>query len=251
MGASAQPQRLCEEQVLRPVVLGERLALGVIPLLAHLLVNPRSNALPTRERSLELEVFGILSSYLNHLYWLYRLLGSEGAHGPPFPEYHASTALLLFYWLVFRVSYVIRKVKSPAGEHVSTAAAVLNTLLLLGVMKFQSVQPELAFVALLLIGAVEFGFGQLPLTKRRREAFIILTVLGAALMIAAVPFRYSGNNVAILWLIGAEALIRWRHPERGLVAPAQFADESLNYDGYRAGIRRVNGSWKFAYFVNG
>jgi uncharacterized protein YceK len=36
-----------------------------------------------------------------------------------------------------------------------------------------------------------------------------------------------------------------------MVAPPQFADESLNYDGYRAGIRRINGSWKFAYFVNG
>ena len=35
------------------------------------------------------------------------------------------------------------------------------------------------------------------------------------------------------------------------VAPPQFADESLNYDGYRAGIRRVRGSWKFVYFVNG
>lgn len=36
-----------------------------------------------------------------------------------------------------------------------------------------------------------------------------------------------------------------------LVAPPQFADPSVNYDGYRAGITRVNGSWKFAYFVNG
>ena len=36
-----------------------------------------------------------------------------------------------------------------------------------------------------------------------------------------------------------------------MVAPPQFADENLNYDGYRAGIMRVNGSWKFAYFVNG
>lgn len=36
-----------------------------------------------------------------------------------------------------------------------------------------------------------------------------------------------------------------------MVAPPQFADKSLNYDGYRAGLRRVNGSWKFAYFVNG
>jgi hypothetical protein len=36
-----------------------------------------------------------------------------------------------------------------------------------------------------------------------------------------------------------------------MVAPPQFADKSLNYDGYRVGIKRVNGSWKFVYFVNG
>ncbi|HYY13232.1 MAG TPA: hypothetical protein VE758_02245 [Chthoniobacterales bacterium] len=36
-----------------------------------------------------------------------------------------------------------------------------------------------------------------------------------------------------------------------MVAPPQFANPALNYDGYRAGIRRINGSWKFAYFVNG
>ncbi len=36
-----------------------------------------------------------------------------------------------------------------------------------------------------------------------------------------------------------------------MVAPPQFADVSVPYDGYRAGIRQVNGSWKFVYFVNG
>jgi len=36
-----------------------------------------------------------------------------------------------------------------------------------------------------------------------------------------------------------------------MVAPPQFADPSINYDGYRVGIARVRGSWKFAYFVNG
>ncbi len=155
----------------------------------------------------ELEVFGILSSYGNHLYWLYRLLGANGAEGHAFPDYHASTAILLFYWITYRISYIVRKTKSPFEEHISTAAALLNTLLLLGTMKFQSVQPELAFWALLIIGAIEFSLGQLPITKRRREAFIVLSVLGAALMIGAVPFRYSGNNVAILWLIGAEAFL--------------------------------------------
>ena len=155
----------------------------------------------------ELEVFGILAAYLDHLYWLYRLLGPQGAQGHSFSEYHASTALLLFYWAIFRVSYVVRKIKSPSAEHISTAAALLNTVLLLVTMKFQSVHPELTFVALLTIGAAEFACGQLPLTRRRREAFVVLTVMGSALMIAAVPFRYSGNNVAILWLIGAEALL--------------------------------------------
>jgi Predicted membrane protein (DUF2339) len=155
----------------------------------------------------ELEVFGILSSYGNHLYWLHRLLGPNGAEGHAFPDYHASTAILLFYWITYRISYIVRKTKSPFEEHISTAAALLNTLLLLGTMKFQSVQPELAFWALLIIGAIEFCLGQLSITKRRREAFIILSVLGAALMISAVPFRYSGNNVAILWLVGAEAFL--------------------------------------------
>ena len=155
----------------------------------------------------ELEVFGILSSYLNHLYWLYRLLGPEGAHGQAFPEFQASTGILLFYWLTYRISYVVRHTKSPFEEHVSSAAALTNTLLLLGTMKFQSVHPELAFWALLIMGAIEFSLGQLPITKHRREAFVVLSVLGAALLIGSVPFRYSGNDVAILWLIGAEALL--------------------------------------------
>ncbi len=155
----------------------------------------------------ELEVFGILSSYANHIYWLYRLLGPGGAQGRAFPEYQASTAILFFYWIAYRISYVVRKPKSMQAEHVSTMAALLNTLLLLGTMKFQSMHPELAFVALLVIGAVEFSIGQLPIIKRRREAFVVLTVLGAALMVAAVPFRGSNNNPVILWLIGAEVLL--------------------------------------------
>ncbi|HEX8925474.1 MAG TPA: DUF2339 domain-containing protein, partial [Terriglobales bacterium] len=155
----------------------------------------------------ELEVFGILSSYLNHLYWLYRILGAGGAQGHNFPDYHASTALLLFYWAVFRISYVVRKIQSSTDENMSTIAALLNTLLLLGTMKFQSVHPELAFYALLAIGAIEFGIAQLPITRRRREAFVLLTILGTALMVTAIPFRYSGNNVSILWLVGAEALL--------------------------------------------
>lgn len=38
--------------------------------------------------------------------------------------------------------------------------------------------------------------------------------------------------------------------ERYMVAPPQVAGDP-NYNGYRAGLRQVNGSWKFAYFVPG
>src|SRR5215472_12054465 len=155
----------------------------------------------------ELEVFGILSTYLTHLYWLYRLLGPNGAQGHDFPEYHASLAILFFYWLIFRFSYVKRSIKSDFEEHVSTAAAVLNMMLLIGCLKFQSVDPTLAYIALFAVGAAEFACAQIPPTKRRREAFLVLTVAGAALMLAAVPSHYTDNHIAILWLVATEIFL--------------------------------------------
>ncbi len=63
-------------------------------------------------------------------------------------------------------------------------------------------------------------------------------------------FKYWDENN--LWP-ELEGILSEKFVKKGgyMVAPPQFADESLNYDGYRAGIRRVNGSWKFVYFVNG
>jgi hypothetical protein len=63
-------------------------------------------------------------------------------------------------------------------------------------------------------------------------------------------FKYWDENN--LWP-ELEGILSEKFVKKGqfMVAPPQFADESLNYDGYRAGIKRVNGSWKFAYFVNG
>lgn len=155
----------------------------------------------------ELEIFGILSSYLNQFYWLYRILGISGARGHVFPEYGASTAILFFYWIVYRVSYLARKPQTDREEHVSTTAAILNSLLLLATIKFQSVYPELAYITLLVLGAIELAFGQL--VKRRREAFVVLSVMGSALLLAAAPSHYAGphNQVAILWLVGMEVCL--------------------------------------------
>jgi len=50
-----------------------------------------------------------------------------------------------------------------------------------------------------------------------------------------------------------DGIVSERFVKKGafMVAPPQFADPSLNYDGFRIGITRIRGSWKFAYFVNG
>lgn len=163
-------------------------------------------AIALRMSWFELEIFGILASYANHFYWLYKLY-PDGTAGHAFPEFWPSAIILVLYWATFRISYVARKVSAPRQESFSTIAALLNTMLLLAVMKFQSTYPELAFYALLGIGALEFAFGQLPVTRRRQAAFTLLTVIGTLLIFAAVPFKFSGNNIALFWMIAAEALL--------------------------------------------
>lgn len=154
----------------------------------------------------ELEIFGIIASYANHFYWLYKLY-PEGMAGHAFPQFWSSSIILVLYWVVFRVSYIARRIQGPRDERLSTIAVLLNPVLLLATMKFQSTRPELAFYALLGLGMLEFFFGQLPVTRRRRPAFILLSVLGSILIFASMPFKYSGNNIALLWMITAEVLL--------------------------------------------
>jgi hypothetical protein len=154
----------------------------------------------------EVEVFGILASYANHFYWLYKLY-PDGFAGHTFPQFWPSSIILILYWAVFRISYVVRKIQSDRQESISTVAALANTMLLLVLMKFESTHPELAFYALLGLGALEFILGQLPVTRRRNVAFRLLTVIGTLLIFAAIPFKFSGNNIALFWMIAAEALL--------------------------------------------
>ncbi|HET7105708.1 MAG TPA: DUF2339 domain-containing protein [Candidatus Acidoferrum sp.] len=164
-------------------------------------------AIVHRRRWFELEVFGILAAYVNHFIWLTRVVIPAVGHHRMFPEFVPSTILLCLYWGTYRWSYISRVIKSDTEERISTLAALLNTSLLLGLFKYQSVRPELAFYALLLLGAVELSLGQLPVTRRRRIAFVILSTIGIILLVAAIPFKYSGMDTAVIWLAEAQMLI--------------------------------------------
>jgi uncharacterized membrane protein len=152
----------------------------------------------------ELEVFGILATYLNHFYWLLPIIEPMGRPLRPFPEFLPSIICLLLYWAVFRASYVLRA--PPADERVSSTAALLNTFLLLALAKYQSVYPQLAWKFLLALGAAEFVLGQLPIARRRRAAFLLLTTLGVTLIFTALPLHFSPENTSLLWLALSEAL---------------------------------------------
>lgn len=194
----------------------------------------------------ELEVFGILASYLNHYLWLRPIIEPMQGKHHGFPEFTASAGILGLYWLIFRVSYVFRR-PGDYGERISTAAALLNTSLLLALLKYQSAHPEWAFWALLAIGALEAAFGQAPPTRRRRNAVIVLSTLGVVLLLAAFPFRYSGTRLSVLWLADAEALLLigvWTkeviYRRLGMIASVLVAGQMIAYDAAQIFGRRMD-----------
>jgi hypothetical protein len=188
----------------------------------------------------ELELLGILASYLNHYFWLQPIIGPMNGQHLPFAEFPASASTLLLYWAIFRVSYLWRQPANRDQERISSASALLNPMLLLALLKYQSVHKEWAFWGLLALGAVETALGQLPITRRRRSAVVVLSTLGVVLLVAAFPFRYSGTDLSVLWLVEAEALVLvgvWTREivfrRLGLLAALLVSGHMVVVDAYR------------------
>ena len=175
-------------------------------LIASAILGAGLATVAVRRRWFEMEITGMAAAYCNHYLWLRPIILSMHGHVHAFPGYTASSALLCGYWLIFRASYVFRRIDDKRQEQVSTIAALLNAALFVSVMGYQSVHPEMAFQFFLGVGAVEFLAGQLPITRRRRTAFVVLTTLGSCFLVAAFPYRYSNASLSASWLAEAEAL---------------------------------------------
>lgn len=62
------------------------------------------------------------------------------------------------------------------------------------------------------------------------------------------PFDYWERTGA--WRELSQLLrAQWVPNDGYMVVPAEFAADPTGYAGYRAGVRMVNGNWRFAYFV--
>ncbi len=176
------------------LVAGAILAIGVV-------------SVTLRFQWLELEIFGLLAGYLNHFFWLYSVLEPLGGNRRAFKEFVPSAALLLFYWAVFRAAYLLRRPLGKDAEDRATVSAIVNSFLVLGLLKYQSTRPELAFYLLIGMGCAELALAWTSRARSRRTPFLILSTIGAVLLVAAIPFRYSHAPLTVLWLFEAEAFL--------------------------------------------
>ena len=180
------------EVTLFSLVAGALLAAGLIYITA-------------REYWYELGLCGLVGVYLNHFLWLHRVLPNGASPGHPFAQFIPSAALLLLYWLLFRLVYVLRAPRDHRQQLIASITAILNSVGLLSLLKFQSAHPEWAFWALLVLGAAEMAFAFVA-RPRIRPAFIVLSTIASVLLLTAVPFRFSGSNWTFFWLFEVEIL---------------------------------------------
>ena len=159
-----------------------------------------------RQLWFSLALAGMVGAYLNHLLWLQRVLPGGGHRGRPFPDFVASAALLLLYWLLFRLLYVLRPPETAGQRTLSSLTAVLNSAALLSLLKFQSSHPEWAFGGLLALGTAEMALALVG-RRRWRGSFVVLSTIASALLLAAIPLRFGHGTWTLLWLLEAEILL--------------------------------------------
>ena len=150
-----------------------------------------------------LEIAGVVAVYLTHAIWLTEVLPADLTH---FADYRPSVFIVVFYWLIFRLAYVLRTPRDEREENLSSLIAVLNSVGLLSLLKMQSAHPEWSFATLIALGVMEMAMAFL-VRKRRRRAFVVLSTIAVVLMVAAVPFRFKGVSWTILWLVEAHVLM--------------------------------------------
>ena len=163
------------------------------------------------------EPLAIVATYAVHWMWLSQVYERIGGR-KPFPEFAASVTLLSVYWVIYVVSYFLREAKEQGEEWLLAASFLLNAAGYLTLLHYQSFHPEWRFWFLLVAGAVYFGVAAWSRRVGRRWGFVLASTLGATLMVGAIPYRYSGGRLEILWITEVEALLiaGWRLVEKHL-----------------------------------
>ncbi len=168
-------------------------------------------AVLSRRKWYVLELPAIAATYGVHWFFLWQTYEYIGSH-KKFPDFPASVALLITYWVIFTVSHFLRDDSEPAQRMTLTCAFLMNVAGFLAVMRYQSFYPQWRFWFLLGVGVVYLALAALSQRMGRRLGFVLTSTIGAALVVVAIPYRYAGARLELIWLVEAEALliIGWR-----------------------------------------
>ncbi len=191
-----------------------------------------------RRRWYAVEPVAIAASYAVHWLWLRQIFAALGGH-KPFPQFKASAALLTIYWLAWATSYFLREEREPTERRWLTASFLLNAGGYLAVLHYQSLYPQLRFWFLLPAGAVYLALSVLAQRVKRRQAFVLTTTMGAALVVAAIPLPLFGDAPRAA-VAGGSGGISGGGLAAGRGAPAQAG---LGRVGCSDGVRAVPGSF--------
>jgi uncharacterized membrane protein len=158
-----------------------------------------------------IEPLAIIATYAVHWMWLNQIYERTGGY-KIFPQFGTSVALLTAYWAIYLVSYFLREAVEDSDKLLLTGSFLLNAAGYLAVLHHESFHPELRFWFLTVAGVVYLAVSGFSKATNRRLGFILASTLGMTLIIGAVPYRYSGNKLEILWLVEAEAvlIVGWR-----------------------------------------
>jgi uncharacterized membrane protein len=161
-----------------------------------------------------IEPAAIAATYLIHWLWLQQIFAAIGGH-KLFPQFHTSVALLTIYWAIWIVSYFLRPEGEGGEKFLLMLSFLLNAAGYLAILHEQSFYPRLRFWFLLGAGVAYLALALVASRRARRSGFILTTTLGAAMLAAAIPYRYSGGRLEILWLLETEAFLiaGWRLAE--------------------------------------
>jgi hypothetical protein len=187
------------------------------------------------------EPLAIIATYFVHWLWLQQTYDSIGGH-KPFAQLNVSAALIFVYWAIYMVSYFLREPSTPQERSLLGVSFVLNAIGLLFLLHEQSFHPEWRFWFLFVVGLVYFAIAAWARTQKKETPYQLASTMGTILTAAAIPYKFSGGRMEIIWLVEVEALLfaGWRLREKYLRILAAITGVLLaGYIGFDEVIVRI------------
>jgi uncharacterized membrane protein len=187
------------------------------------------------------EPLAIIATYFVHWLWLQQTYDAIGGH-KPFAQLNVSAALIFVYWAIYMVSYFLREPSTPQERSLLGVSFVLNAIGLLVLLHEQSFHPEWRFWFLFIVGLVYFAIAAWARTQKKETPYQLASTMGTILTAAAIPYKFSGGRMEIIWLIEVEALLfaGWRLREQYLRILAAITGVLLaGYIGFDEVIVRI------------